>query len=79
MIGNTPGRVFDNREPDASDLDCRTENTIEEVINEISNVAYSLIELYKEEDMPISLKLKSTTQKQPKEFMVSFPVIISSS
>ena len=28
MIGNTPGRVFDNREPDASDLDCRTENTL---------------------------------------------------
>ncbi len=27
MIGNTPERVFDTREPDASDLDCRTENT----------------------------------------------------
>src|SRR2546430_802507 len=28
MIGNTPGGVFDNLKPDASDLDCRTENTL---------------------------------------------------
>ena len=60
--------------------DCYAQgDTIEEVISEISHVASSLIELYKEEEMPIPLKLKSTTQKQPKEFTVSFPVIVSSS
>jgi len=60
--------------------DCYAQgDTIEEVINEIATVASSLIELYKEEDMPIPLKLKSTTQKQPNGFTVSFPVIVSSS
>jgi predicted RNase H-like HicB family nuclease len=59
--------------------DCYAQgDTIEEVINEISTVASSLIELYKEEDMPIPLKLKSTMYKQPEEFTVSFPVIVSS-
>ncbi len=28
MIGHTPVGVFDNLKPDASDLDCRTENTL---------------------------------------------------
>jgi predicted RNase H-like HicB family nuclease len=60
--------------------DCYAQgDSIEEAINEIASVASSLIELYKEEDMPIPLKLKSTTQKQPHEFTVSFPVIVSSS
>lgn len=60
--------------------DCYAQgDTIEEVLSEISNVASSLIELYKEEEMPVPLKLKSTTQKQPNEFTVSFPVIVSSS
>ena len=60
--------------------DCYAQgDTIEEVINEISSVASSLIELYKEEDMPIPLKLKSSTQKQPSKFSVSFPVIVTSS
>lgn len=39
----------------------------------------ALIELYKEEGIPIPLTLKSTTQKQPREFTVSFPVLVSSS
>jgi predicted RNase H-like HicB family nuclease len=60
--------------------DCYAQgDTIEEVINEISTVASSLIELYREEDMHVPLKLKSTTQKQPHEFTVSFPIIVSSS
>lgn len=60
--------------------DCYAQgDTIEDVINEIAQVASSLIELYKEEDMPIPLTLKNTMQKQPSEFSVSFPVIVSSS
>lgn len=60
--------------------DCYAQaDTIEEVITEMSTVASSLIELYQEEDMPIPLTLKSTSTKQPKEFTVSFPVIVSSS
>jgi predicted RNase H-like HicB family nuclease len=60
--------------------DCYAQgDTIEEAITEISYVASSLIELYKEEDMQIPLKLKSTIQNQPKGFTVSFPVIVSSS
>ena len=53
--------------------------TIEEAINEIAYVASSLIELYKEEGMPIPLKLKSTTKKEPYGFTVNVPLIVSSS
>jgi len=53
--------------------------TIEEAINEIAYVASSLIELYREEGMPIPLKLKSTTKKEPNGFTFNFPLIVSSS
>lgn len=60
--------------------DCYAQgDTLEEAINEISSVASSLIEFYKEEGIPIPLTLKSTIQKQPREFMISFPVLVSSS
>jgi predicted RNase H-like HicB family nuclease len=59
--------------------DCYAQgDTIEEAINEISYVASSLIELYKEEGMTIPLKLKSTAKKEPKGFTVNFPLIVSS-
>jgi len=51
--------------------------TIEEAINEISYVASSLIELYKEEDLKIPLKLKKTEKNQGKGFSLNFPLIIS--
>lgn len=53
-------------------------DTIEEAISLIASVASSLIELYKEEEMPIPLKLKSTTRKEPKGFKLNFPLIVSS-
>ncbi len=60
--------------------DCYAQgDTLEEAITEISSVAASLIELYKEEDLSIPLKLKKTTQEQPKGFTVSFPLLVSSS
>lgn len=59
--------------------DCYAQgDTIDEAINEISAVAASLIELYKEEGMTIPLKLKSTTKKEPNGFTVNFPLIVSS-
>lgn len=57
--------------------DCYAQGeTIEEAINEISYVASSLIELYKEEEMTIPLKLKKTT-KEKKGFTLNFPLIVS--
>lgn len=53
-------------------------DTIEEAVNEISYVAASLIEVYKEEGMKIPLKLRSTSQQKPNGFRVSVPVIVSS-
>ena len=59
--------------------DCYAQaDTIEDVITEISSVAASLIELYKEENMPIPLRLKSTTEKAPSGFTLNFPLIVSS-
>lgn len=59
--------------------DCYAQgDTIEEAINEISYVASSLIELYKEEDITIPLKLNNTARKDPKGFIVNFPLIVSS-
>lgn len=59
--------------------DCYAQgDTLEEVISEISSVAASLIELYKEENMPIPLRLKSTTEKAPSGFTLNFPLIVSS-
>ena len=51
--------------------------TIEEAINEISYVASSLIELYKEEKMSIPLKLKKESQKATKGFAFNIPLIVS--
>ena len=58
--------------------DCYAQgDSIEEVINEISYVASSLIELYKEEGMPIPLKLKKESQKATKGFTFNIPLIVS--
>ncbi|MEK7534184.1 MAG: type II toxin-antitoxin system HicB family antitoxin [Patescibacteria group bacterium] len=58
--------------------DCYAQgDTIEETINEISYVASSLIELYKEEGIVIPLKLKRTTQRAKKGFILSVPLIVS--
>jgi predicted RNase H-like HicB family nuclease len=58
--------------------DCYAQGeTVEEVINEISYVASSLIELYKEEDKKIPLKLKNTTEKESKSFSLNIPLIVS--
>ena len=56
--------------------DCYAQGeSIEEVINEISYVASSLIELYKEENINIPLKIKKTEQKELKGFTITFPLI----
>ena len=52
--------------------------TAEEAINEISYVASTLIELYKEEGMEIPLKLKSKSEEKSTNFSVNIPVIVSS-
>ena len=58
--------------------DCYAQGeTIEEVINEISYVASSLVELYKEEDMEIPLKLKKTEKNQNRGFKINIPLIVS--
>lgn len=58
--------------------DCYAQGeTIEEVINEISYVAISLIELYKEENMTIPLKAKKPEQKESRGFTITFPLITS--
>lgn len=58
--------------------DCYAQGeTIEEVLNEISYVASSLIELYKEEEMSIPLKLKKESQKATKGFTFNIPLIVS--
>ncbi len=51
--------------------------TIEEAINEISYVASSLIELYKEEDLKIPLTLKKTERNNGRGFSLKFPLIVS--
>lgn len=58
--------------------DCYAQGeTIEEVINEISYVASSLIELYNEEELKIPLKLKITENNQGKTLNLNFPLIVS--
>ena len=58
--------------------DCYAQGeTIEEAINEISYVASSLIELYKEEDMEIPLKLKKNEQNPGDSLSLNFPLIVS--
>lgn len=51
--------------------------TVEEVINEISYVASSLIELYKEEGLKVPLKLKNASEQKANNFSLSIPVIVS--
>ena len=59
--------------------DCYAQGeTLEEAINEMSYVASSLIELYKEEGIKIPLKLKNTSDKKTAGFNISIPVIVSS-
>ncbi len=58
--------------------DCYAQGeSIEEVINEISYVASSLVELYKEEEMEIPLKLKKIEKNQSRGFNLNIPLIIS--
>lgn len=58
--------------------DCYAQgDTLEEAINEISYVASSLIELYKEEGLKIPLKLKNTSNKSINNLSFTFPLIIS--
>jgi predicted RNase H-like HicB family nuclease len=58
--------------------DCYAQgDTIEEAINEISYVASSLIELYKEEGLKIPLKLKNQLQKSISHLSFKFPLIVT--
>jgi len=58
--------------------DCYAQgDTIEEAINEISYVASSLIELYKEEGMEIPLMLKRSEKKNPQSLKFTFPIVVS--
>lgn len=58
--------------------DCYAQgDSVEEVINEISYVASSLVELYKEEDMEIPLKLKKTEKNQSRGFSLNIPLIVA--
>lgn len=59
--------------------DCYAQgDTLEEVINEISYVASSLIELYKEEGLKIPLKLRSVREESKLSMKFNFPLIVSS-
>lgn len=58
--------------------DCYAQgDTLEEAINEITYVASSLIELYKEEHMQIPLKIKRITEKEKRGFTITFPLIVT--
>jgi len=52
-------------------------DTLEEAINEISYVASALVEMYKEEGLPIPLELKETKRQKSSSFSFNFPLIIS--
>lgn len=53
-------------------------DTLEEAINEISYVASTLVEMYKEEGLLIPLELKETKrQKKSSSFYFNFPLITS--
>ena len=51
--------------------------TVEQVINEISYVASSLIELYNEEGLKIPLKLKKSEKAPGRGFNINVPLIVS--
>lgn len=58
--------------------DCYAQgDSLEEAINEISYVASSLIELYKEESLKIPLKLKNVREEKASIIKLNFPLIIS--
>jgi len=58
--------------------DCYAQgNTLEEAINEISYVASSLIELYKEEGLKVPLKLKNVREERKLLMKFNFPLIVS--
>jgi len=52
-------------------------DTVEEVINEISYVASSLIELHKEEGLTIPLSLKNKKQESPFSIKLTYPLIVT--
>lgn len=59
--------------------DCYAQgDSLEETINEISSVAASLIELYKEEKLKIPLRLKRVQEKSEPLLRFNFPLIVSS-
>lgn len=60
--------------------DCYAQgDTLEEAINELSYVAGSLIELYKEESLEIPLRVKKTLKKHLGDLRINFPLLVSSS
>lgn len=60
--------------------DCYAQGeSIEEVLNEISYVASTLLGMYKEEGIKIPLKLKKQAEKETKGFTLSIPLIVSTS
>lgn len=59
--------------------DCYAQgDSLEEAMSEISYVASSLIELYKEEGLKIPLKLKSVREENKPLMKFNFPLIVSS-
>ncbi len=58
--------------------DCYAQgDSLEEAINEISYVASSLIELYKEEGLKVPLKLKNIREERTPLIKLNFPLIVS--
>lgn len=58
--------------------DCYAQGeTIEEAITEISYVATTLIEIYKEKNMVVPLKLKKESKKTSIDLTLTFPLIVS--
>ncbi len=59
--------------------DCYAQgDSLEEAMNEISYVASSLIELYKEEGLKVPLKLRSVREERKQLIKFNFPLIVSS-
>ena len=60
------------------DLDVASQgDTLEEAMSEISYVASSLIELYKEEGLIVPLKLRSVREESKPLLKFNFPLIVS--
>jgi len=58
--------------------DCYAQgDSIEEALNEIFYVASSLIELYREEDLKLPLKLKKESQVKSSTLHFDLPLIVS--